>query len=621
MAAFASAESLAVWQRDRRVHYDAIHAWRQLEANLNAQAIATPADMILLSYDDTEFMTFPNMTNRPLKNMGNTGFRAIPWLLTNHGSKKRDYVYMPYGKWKKGANRILTQIHATLSAIKGDPTNKQHTARRLVLIADNASENKNKEILAYCADLVMNNWFDSVELLFGEVGHTHNGNDATHKVHNQDVANHEAGDLGHFVSNYKKVWSNPDTRPRASILNVMYDWVEYYARPNQCMRPLSGHTKTQFDQYAVRGFLASRGEDSFVDIKFKMDPATEKDWRGNDGHYGSAGFGVLPNGPTKGVPLVKNAKKITSQGVAYADKILKFGTMLEPFGLAASCKANYDAAMTGNIPMTRQLEQETPVGQWGPLFTTGSSAENQGNVRLLEKVWWPHPETESPTVWALPENTRELATSLKFHFSGDQALVDDRPLSYMRYADEKVQDAPIYNHPNNEKRREVEPVNLVSRNKSKSKGRWVGEVEATRTWVIDFKHCKVREFAVVHVTNKKTKVNSIELYKIKNKDEDNQTFQGSMYQCSAVQSTDKCLTGIWHVLTGKAGKKLETIQNTSVIDYFPKLIGAKGTKLPKAPVNAVKERCIYKDEMSDEEAESGEESESDREQENEDAIE
>ena len=61
MAAFASAESLAVWQRDRRVHSDAIHAWRQLEANLNAQAIATPADMILLSYDDTEFMTFPNI--------------------------------------------------------------------------------------------------------------------------------------------------------------------------------------------------------------------------------------------------------------------------------------------------------------------------------------------------------------------------------------------------------------------------------------------------------------------------------------------------------------------------------------------------------------------------------
>jgi len=618
MAAFANAESLAVWQRDRRLHYAAIVAWRQLESHLNALAIQTPSDMILLSYDDTEFMTFPNMTNRPLKNMGNTGFRAIPWLLTNHGTRKREYVYMPYGKWKKGANRILTQIHATLSAIKGDPTNKQHTARRLVLIADNASENKNKEILAYIADLVLNNWFDSVELIFGEVGHTHNGNDATHKDHNVNVANHEAGDLGHFVSNYQKVWSNPDTRPRASILNTMFNWVEYYKRPESGMRALSGATKTQYDQYAVRAFKASRGPDKKVDLMFKMDPATEKDWRGNDGHYGSAGFCILELGPTRGVPLVKKCQKITCEGMVYAEKILTLGNLLEPFGLAASCKANYDAASTFNVPMTSQVEHVTPVGKWGPLFTTGSSKENQGYVRLLEKVWWPHPETESPTVWALPENTRELATSLKFHFSGDQALIDDRPLSYMRYVGEKVQDAPIYNHPNNEKRREVEPVNLVSRNKSSSKGRWVGEVEATRTWVIDFKHCKVREFAVVHVTNKKTKVNSIELYKIKNKNEDNQTFQGSMYQCSAVQSTDKCLTGIWHALTGKAGKKLETIQNTSVIDYFPKLIGTKSTKLPKGPVNAVKERCIYKDEMSDVEPESGEESES---EENEDAIE
>ena len=116
---------------------------------------------------------------------------------------------------------------------------------------------------------------------------------------------------------------------------------------------------------------------------------------------------------------------------------------LGPFGLAASCKANYDAAMTGNIPMTRQLEQETPVGQWGPLFTTGSSAQNQGNVRLLEKVWWLHPETESPTVWALPENTKEGATSLKYHFSGDKALVDSRPLAYMRYMDQRAEEAPI----------------------------------------------------------------------------------------------------------------------------------------------------------------------------------
>ena len=60
--------------------------------------------------------------------------------------------------------------------------------------------------------------------------------------------------------------------------------------------------------------------------------------------------------------------------------------------------------------------------------------------------------------------------------------------------------------------------------------------------------------------------------------------------------------------------KEETVKNTSVIDYFSKLIGAKSTKLPKAAVNAVKERGIYKDQSSDmesaeEESQSASESE------------
>ena len=83
--------------------------------------------------------------------------------------------------------------------------------------------------------------------------------------------------------------------------------------------------------------------------------------------------------------------------------------------------------------------------------------------------------------------------------------------------------------------------------------------------------------------------------------------------CAAIQSTDKCLTGIWHPTTGK-GAKEETIQNTNVIDYFAKLIGTKSTKLPKAAVNAVKERGIYKVQSSDmesaeEESQSASESE------------
>ena len=182
MTAFADQRSLAFWQRERRLHNDSIRAWRQLEDHLNGLSLQTPEDVCVLSYDDTKFMSFPRLTNRPIKAQGHAGFRVVPWLLTNHGTGKQDYVYMPKGKWKKGANRLITLLHATVSAIKSDVNHPQHKARRLICIADNFGENKNKEILAWIADLVLNKWFDSVELLFGEVGHTHNGNDATHKV-------------------------------------------------------------------------------------------------------------------------------------------------------------------------------------------------------------------------------------------------------------------------------------------------------------------------------------------------------------------------------------------------------------------------------------------------------
>ena len=275
-------------------------------------------------------------------------------------------------------------------------------------------------------------------------------------MHNQDVANHESGDLGHFVFNYRHVWSDPTTRPHASILHKMYDWQAYYKKAD--MRVLSGLTKTAYDEYAVRGFCASRGKDEVVDLKYKMDPATESGWRGADGCVGSAGFPILPRAST-GVPLeVMGKKGLVKQ--KFANEIRNLAIVLEPFGLMAAADANYQAAATGRIPV-EQVELETPDGQWGPLCKTGSKADCQGSVRLLERVWWPHPAETKPTIWALPENTKERATSLKYHFSGDKALVDGRPLAYVRYADQKVEEAPIYNHPNSEERRALEPVRLA----------------------------------------------------------------------------------------------------------------------------------------------------------------
>ena len=610
LAAFVSAQSLAAYQHAKHRHNEAIIAWRKLEAHLNALAIQNPEDMILLSYDDTEFISFPNMGNRPLKAQGHTGFRVVPWLLTNHGNKKRDYVYMPKGKWIKGANRVLSQIHATLSAIKGDPTNKQHGARRLVIIADNFSENKNKEILAYIADLVHNKWFDSVELLFGEVGHTHNGNDATHKVHNVDVGNHEAGDLGHFIYNYQKVWSDPATRPHASILDKVYNWVEYYARPEAQMRPLSGMTKTKYDNYAVRAFRASRGKDLLVDLTWQMDPATESGWRGADGHIGTAGFPVLA-APTTGVPqVVEGRQKL--QKMRWARNILNQADLLAPFGLAASAEFNFNAARTGIItviPLQEQVQSQEQ-GQWGRLCTIGSNPAFQGSVRLLENVWWPH---QDATVWALPEATRERATSSKYHYSGDMQLVENRPLAYMRFSDEKAEDAPIFDHPNNVARREQED----DPSKPTKGGSW-SSAGPNGKWIVDFDKCKTNHFAIVYVVDEDTKKTSIELYKVTKIYKETETFDGKMYICASSQLDETCLDGKWHL--PKPNKVCTELEGDNVIVYFKSI--TKRSELPQAAKKAVIERGIFKEAPADEldEVEDNDDAESEQEEEDQEYL-
>ena len=282
------------------------------------------------------------------------------------------------------------------------------------------------------------------------------------------------------------------------------------------MKALMGLTKTAYDQYAVRAFCASRGQNGLVDLKYKMDPGTEGDWRGQDGHAGSAGFPVLPNATT-GVPLEVVGKKALVKE-KFARDILNLARHLEPFGLVASADANFQAASTGCIPMTQQVEQLTPDGQWGPMYTTGSNAECQGNVRLLEQVWWPHPAGTQPTIWALPVATKELATSNQFHYSHDQARLEGRPIAYMRLERTKIVDAPNYMHPNNVTRRENEPVGLAKQKRApKKRGKWHGN-----QYILDFKGCQKGWFAVVKVTNEETQKESIEVYKIKSVDKDNE---------------------------------------------------------------------------------------------------
>ena len=146
--------------------------WRKMEQKVFAQSRQNPGEVNVLSYDDTETTGFPRNTNRDVKNLGGSRLRVIPFVLTNHATGRNHYIYSVKGRYKKGGNRMCTTLHSVNRAMKHS-THAASRARKLVLIADNCSENKNNTLLAFANDLVMRGWYDEVQLLFGPVGHTH----------------------------------------------------------------------------------------------------------------------------------------------------------------------------------------------------------------------------------------------------------------------------------------------------------------------------------------------------------------------------------------------------------------------------------------------------------------
>ena len=349
----------------------------------------------------------------PLKNMPTSRFNVIPWYIGNFGARHKDYIYMAKGRWGKGANRLITQLYAAIRRVKSDYTGRSYRARNLTLVADNASENKNNLVLVFFVDMVQHGWFDSVELLFGEPGHTHNGSDAVHKIHNVDVGNCTSGDLGHFISQYAKAWHSTADRPNASVLDVIYDWQSYYT---VYIRKMAGFTVSKTDPQMVRGWRILRNTEGMVEVRYKMDPGLETQWRGVDGQPSSSGFFLFKSQPV-GVPQVVPPKEtIMSQFYRGHLKGAQMQEALAAHDLTASLLYNYECAAAGTIPIVEQLEAETPVGEWGPLCTIGTTY--LAKVRFIQQLW---PADQPDATWTLPSGDNrqgEKASSNAYHPSG-----------------------------------------------------------------------------------------------------------------------------------------------------------------------------------------------------------
>ena len=307
-------EDRAEYEKQRKAHYFEVKHWRTTEAEYHGKARTIPDQVTVLSYDDTTAMGFPRTTNRHVKGLPKDKIKLIPWNCTNHGTRENIYVYDMKGKWKKGANRLITCLYHVIRRIKlKDETSStaiekaQKKCRKLVLMGDNVSDNKNNTFFCFCQDLIDRGWYDEIELLYGPVGHTHNGNDAIHWVHNQLVGNFVSITPAEFFQNYKYAWRNEVTRPTPVILECRLDFDGYYKKYKNT---ISGFTNSSVrNPLYVRAFRFFKNEANSVEMVIKGSPSNPQ-WHGVNSVPGAAGFRMLKSTPP-GSPYLLRQKKMS----------------------------------------------------------------------------------------------------------------------------------------------------------------------------------------------------------------------------------------------------------------------------------------------------------------------
>ena len=303
----------AVHETAAMKHYAEVRRWRSFEEFTFTQS-RHDEGVVVLTFDDTSALGLPRFTKREIKNMTNVRIRVVPWNLTNHGAGENYYIYTVYEMYKKGGNRLCTTLYHYLRRLKyntppeGHGPNKQRTARKLILMADNYGENKNNIVFAFCAELVLRGWFDVVQFFFGPVGHTHNGNDSVHYTHNQIAGNQVSVTLAEFFTAYHASWKKPETRPQPAVLDVVYDWESYY---DTHLQRIACFNKTRNSQTYVRGFQWAKTEAGIVEMRVKGSPS-DKVWYGQGGNEHMPGFVVLrtlPRAPPHVVPPLPSSHR------------------------------------------------------------------------------------------------------------------------------------------------------------------------------------------------------------------------------------------------------------------------------------------------------------------------
>lgn len=606
---FANDSHEQKWQILFDAHEAEKIGWRRLEKSREAEVTRPNSDSILLAYDDTSSLGLPQCSNRGLKNLPKSRFHVIPFNICNYASGESAYVYTVKNRYKKGANRLCTVIYHFLRKIKWGK-DESRKARVLYLHADNYSENKNNTFFAFLSELIYRGWFDEIVLEFGPPGHTHNGRDAVHFIHNRIAGNFFCFTLGHFQSQWQHSWRKNFTQPEAVIADVQYNFKKRYKHAKK----LSGFTKTKFDKDAAFAFRLKKNQKGLVELTFKA-KAADPSWLGENHQPMSPGFVLLSQIPHGAPEIIPAKEKVMRR--QYIREVIgdSMKQMMENHVTETQAQESLQwleaSCNTGSMPYDRVDANETvpELGQWGPAVKVGASGL-QGDFFLME----PLPTTShTRDFWKLPVELEEQKAAL----GREQAelLRSLQQLPNLRYSGVKPGDArAMQRRAQEQAERKQQPPENASAVSSGSESDDQADDQADAPdhrvpeWGAPFTECIAGRYAAVLVEDSASGDKSLQVVTVADvipfggDNDDCDKFNGYDLQCTKDKTKIACLDAKWFPPPTRKRAKQE-YPGWCVLGYFNKMTTAgKFTKAVRDNITAKileEDLDLFKDENSD----------------------
>ena len=288
--------------RQQAVHDEEVRLWHSAETSLSFKAMHSPGKTQVYKIDDTNALGVPHCSLRLPKSVAKLyKVPFVPCLLHDVNSNKKMYLYSLKGQHKKGGNRFCTTMFHAFKAAKSDPTSQAASARDAIIIGDNYNENRNITNMCFASEVVMAGWYDSITFLYGLLGHTHNGGDRDHRMHNQLVGKHYSNTLVEWIRKFPDGWPRAGTRPGVAFIDHQYDWDAYYKHDKIKVDAMNQRLTSYGGPFLICSFKIQKEPSGHVTVRYRKSCDHTAPFLGKDGTEASPGFIVLRQRPG-GIP-------------------------------------------------------------------------------------------------------------------------------------------------------------------------------------------------------------------------------------------------------------------------------------------------------------------------------